>query len=247
VALAEEASAGAADSAAGVSAAGAADSAEEELREVGDEMNAEKFLTSEEQERIQQAVIAAETKTSGEIVPMIVSASGRYAEIELSGLVVGLVCGTLAALLWHDPWGSVQIYLFWPVVGAILGFAICSIPSLKRRMISKDRIADAVQAHSLAAFTAHGLHYTKAHTGILIFASLLEHRVVVLADRGINEKVAAGTWDEIVNTITEGLKSGNGCDGFCKAIERCGEILAQHFPRSADDRDELPNKLVTEE
>jgi putative membrane protein len=43
------------------------------------------------------------------------------------------------------------------------------------------------------------------------------------------------------------LKSGNGCDGFCKAIERCGEILAQHFPRSADDRDELPNKLVTEQ
>jgi hypothetical protein len=50
----------------------------------------------------------------------------------------------------------------------------------------------------------------------------------------------------VLNTITEGLKSNNGCDGFCKAIGRCGEILAQHFPRSADDRDELPNKLVTE-
>ncbi|MBI3064779.1 MAG: TPM domain-containing protein [Deltaproteobacteria bacterium] len=210
-------------------------------------MRVEKFFTGEEQERIQQAVTAAEKKTSGEIVPMIVSTSGRYAEVELSGLVVGLVLGTLAALLWHDPWGSVQIYLFWPVVGAILGFVICTIPSLKRRMISKDRIADAVQARSLAAFTGHGLHYTKAHTGILIFASLLEHRVVVLADRGINEKVAAGTWNEIVNMITESLKSGDGCDGFCKAIDRCGEILAQHFPRSADDRDELPNKLVTEQ
>jgi len=209
-------------------------------------MRVEKFFSAEEQERIQKAVIAAENKTSGEIVPMIVSASGRYAEVELSGLVVGLVLGTLAAFLWHDPWGSVQIYLFWPVVGAILGFVICSIPSLKRRMISKDRITDAVQARSLAAFTGHGLHYTKAHTGILIFASLLEHRVLVLADRGINEKVAAGTWNEIVNSITESLKSGNGCDGYCKAIERCGEILAQHFPRSPDDRDELPNKLVTE-
>ncbi len=209
-------------------------------------MRVEKFFTAAEQERIQQAVTAAEKKTSGEIVPMIVSASGRYAEVELSGLVIGLVLGTLAAFLWHDPWGSVHTYLFWPVVGAILGFAICSIPILKRRMISKDRIADAVQARGLAAFTGHGLHYTKAHTGILIFASLLEHRVVVLADRGINEKVQAGTWNEIVNTITGGLKSGNGCDGFCKAIDRCGEILAHHFPRSADDRDELPNKLVTE-
>jgi putative membrane protein len=210
-------------------------------------MRVEKFFTIEEQDRIQQTVIAAEKNTSGEIVPMIVSASGRYAEVELSGLVIGLLLGTLAALLWHDPWGSVQIYLFWPVVGAILGFVICSIPSLKRRMISKDRIADAVHTRSLAAFTGQGLHHTRAETGILIFVSLLEHRVVVLADRGINEKVDPGTWNEIVNTITESLKSGNGCEGFCKAIERCGEILAQHFPRSADDRDELPNKLVTEQ
>jgi putative membrane protein len=80
----------------------------------------------------------------------------------------------------------------------------------------------------------------------LILISLLEHRVEVLADKGINEKVSAGTWDEIVHIITAGLKSGNACDGFCQAIERCGEILAQHFPRSPDDQDELANKLVTE-
>ena len=210
-------------------------------------MRVEKFFSAEEQECIQQAVTAAEQKTSGEIVPMIVGASGRYAEVELSGLVVGLVLGTLAAISWHDPWGSVHIYLLWPVVGAILGFAVCSIPTLKRRLITKDRIADAVHTRSLAAFTGQGLHHTRAETGILIFVSLLEHRVVVLADRGINEKVEAGTWDEIVNRITASLKSGNGCYGFCKAIERCGEILARHFPRSADDRDELPNKLVTEQ
>ncbi len=210
-------------------------------------MRVEKFFSAEEQERIQHAVIAAEKNTSGEIVPMIVSASGRYAEVELAGLVLGLLLGTLAAFVWHDPWGSVQAYLFWPVVGAILGFVVFSIPSVKRRLISKERIGDAVHTRSLAAFTGHGLHYTRAHTGILIFASLLEHRVVVLADGGINEKVEAGTWNEIVNTIAESLKTGNGCEGFCKAVDRCGEILAQHFPRSADDRDELPNKLVTEQ
>jgi putative membrane protein len=75
--------------------------------------------------------------------------------------------------------------------------------------------------------------------------SLLEHRVQVLADRGINQKVAPGTWNEIVGIITAGIKSGQACDAFCKAIERCGEILAAHFPRQTDDRDELPNRLVT--
>src|SRR5919109_3277937 len=204
-------------------------------------MNAETFFTIEEQERIQQTVITAEKKTSGEIVPMLVSSSGHYAEVELSGLVLGLVLGTLAAFIWHDPWGSLHVYLLWPVLGAIVGFIICSVPAVKGRLISESRITEAVHLRSLAAFTAHGLHYTKSHTGILILASLLEHRVVVLADKGINDKVSAGTWDEVVQILTAGLKSGDGCDAFCKAIERCGEILAQHFPRSAEDQDELAN------
>jgi len=67
----------------------------------------------------------------------------------------------------------------------------------------------------------------------------------VLADRGINAKVEGGTWQEIVHMLTEGLKSGSAADAFCKAIARCGEILATHFPRQADDLDELPNRLIT--
>jgi putative membrane protein len=79
----------------------------------------------------------------------------------------------------------------------------------------------------------------------LIFASLLEHRVIVLADRGIDAKVEPGTWKSVVTILTDGLKSGNACDGFCKAIERCGDILAAHFPPGPGDQNELSNKLVT--
>jgi putative membrane protein len=48
-----------------------------------------------------------------------------------------------------------------------------------------------------------------------------------------------------VKILTAGLKSGEACDAFCKAIERCGAILAEHFPRQTEDQDELPNRLVT--
>ncbi len=224
---------------------GAAASAAVELRGVGKMINAETFFTAEEQERIRQAVVAAEQRTAGEIVPMLVGASARYAEIEIAGMGVGLVAGTLASFVFQDPWASIHSQLLWPLAGAALGSICCAIPAVKRHLISKDRIAEAVHLRSLAAFTAQGLHYTKAHTGILILASLLEHRVEVLADKGINEKVGAGTWNEVVQTLTVGLKSGNACDAYCKAIERCGEILAQHFPRSPDDKDELSNRLVT--
>ena len=209
-------------------------------------LNAETFFTAEEKERIEQSVIAAEKKTSGEIVPMVVTSSARYAEVELAGVAIGVVIGTLVSFIWHDPWAALHLQLLWPLAAAVLGFFVCSIPAVKRRLIPEQRAAAAVDLRSLAAFAAHGLHLTQEHTGILIFISLLEHRVEVLGDKGINEKVSPGTWDEIVQIVTTGVKSNNACDGFCKAIERCGEILAQHFPRAPDDQDELANKLVTE-
>ena len=209
-------------------------------------MRAEKYFTAEEQEKIQQAVAAAEQRTSGEIVPMIVGASSRYAESNVTGLIVGLALGSAAAIVWGDPWGYIHAELVWPVCGAALGLLLSHVPAIKRILIPTARVLEAVHTRSLAAFTAHGLHYTKAHTGILIFVSLFEHRVVVLADRGINEKTQPGTWDGIVGIITSGLKSKNGCAAFCAAIEQCGKILAEHFPRAPDDRNELADKLVTE-
>jgi putative membrane protein len=209
-------------------------------------MRAEKLFSQAEQERIRQAVMAAESKTSGEIVPMVVTSSARYTEIELFGVISGLFLGMLFGWIWHDPWESHHLNLL-PLIGATVGFLVARIPAVKRRLASKTRIAEAVSDRCLAAFTEHGLHYTRDHTGILILVSLLEHRVEVLADRGINEKVPPGTWNEIVGNLTAGLKSGRACEAFCKAVERCGEILATHFPRQADDRDELPNKLVTDQ
>jgi putative membrane protein len=212
----------------------------------GRTMDVQKFFTPEEKERIHQAAEAAEIRTSGEIVPMVVGKSASYLEVEVGGLVVGLVLGTAFAFLWADPWGSAQIGLLWPLLGSAIGFLVCRLPGIKRRLVSGRRVDEAVHSRSLAAFAAHGLHYTREHTGILILASLLEHRVEVLADRGINRKVQSGTWDEVVKLLTSGLKSGDACAAFCAAIERCGDILAQHFPRRADDRDELADTLVTE-
>ena len=207
-------------------------------------MRTETFFTDDEKERIRQAVVGAESKTAGEIVPMIVTSAARYTEIELLGVIFGLLIGMIAEAIWSDPWGSPYFQL-WPVIGALVGFLISRLPVVKRWLAPKSRIGEAVHTLALASFADQGLHHTRDHTGILILIALLEHRVEVLADRGINQKVDAGTWDEIVRMITAGIKSGDACDAFCQAIEHCGNILATHFPRQADDKDELPNRLVT--
>ena len=207
-------------------------------------MKAETFFTDDEKERIRQAVVAAEAKTAGEIVPMIVTSAARYTEIELLGVIFGLLIGMIAEAIWSDPWGSPYFQL-WPVIGALVGFLISRLPAVKRILAPKSRIGEAVHTLALASFADQGLHHTRDHTGILILIALLEHRVEVLADRGINQKVSVGTWDEIVHMITAGIKSGQACNAFCQAIERCGDILATHFPRQVDDKDELSNRLVT--
>ncbi|HEX9444641.1 MAG TPA: TPM domain-containing protein [Candidatus Binatia bacterium] len=209
-------------------------------------MNPDKHFTAEEQERIRRSVAAAESRTSGEIVPMIVGASDNYAEAGVTCLITGILLGSAAAFVWGDPWGLARAELAWPLCGAAFGLLLSYVPAVKRRLVPQTRIAEAVHVRCLAAFTAHGLHYTQAHTGILILASLFERRVEVLADRGINEKVPPGTWDGIVAIITTGLKSNDGCAAFVAAIEECGRILAAHFPRAPDDRNELEDKLVTE-
>ena len=90
-----------------------------------------------------------------------------------------------------------------------------------------------------------GLVETRERTGILIYVSLLEHRVVVLADRGIHSRVEAGTWDAVVERVVVGIRENRAEAGLADGIRLCGEILAERFPIRAGDLNELPNRRVS--
>ena len=79
---------------------------------------------------------------------------------------------------------------------------------------------------------------------MLIFASTGERYAEIVADAGINEKVAPKVWDDAVNALVAAIKAGRPADGFVAAIEQCGAVLAAHFPPGALKRDELPDKLL---
>ena len=91
------------------------------------------------------------------------------------------------------------------------------------------------------------IQQTSGHTGILLFVSLAERRAVVLADKGISHKLPQETWDDVLKILLNGFKKQDVGGGFSLAIARCAEILGEHFPRKADDRDELANRLVFRE
>ena len=80
------------------------------------------------------------------------------------------------------------------------------------------------------AFYEKGLHRTSGETGVLIFISVLERKVWIIGDRGINERIAPETWHELVRELTTGIREGRACTALCCVIGRCGAILTEHFP-----------------
>ena len=97
---------------------------------------------------------------------------------------------------------------------------------------------------ALQEFYAHGLHRTQEATGVLLFVSLLEHRVIVLGDTGIDAKLEAADWEATDTAILEGIRSGSLKDGLVEGIRRSADVLSEHFPRKDGDRDEVPNHVI---
>ena len=86
--------------------------------------------------------------------------------------------------------------------------------------------------------------HTKDGTGILIFISMLEQRVELIADKGIAEKVESDFWQKLVNNIISGIKEKRMVASLCESIKECGDLLAADFPRQTDDENELSDGII---
>jgi putative membrane protein len=96
-------------------------------------------------------------------------------------------------------------------------------------------------------FWKAGIQKTQGSTGILLFISVVERRAVVLADEAIAKILPPETWQTVIERLLEGARRKDLAEGFSKAIELCGELLAKNFPRASDDKDELANQLIIKE
>lgn len=204
-------------------------------------MRAEELFTGAAQRAIADAVRSAEERTSGEIVPMVVDRSDAYPGVRAAAaalLAFAAGVGVLGAGV--DPWlwlPPTQLAVF------VAGFAAFGRRPLLRLLIPERVGAERVDRAARLAFLSEGLADTRDRTGILIYVSLLEHRVEVLADRGIDERVAEGTWDGLVERILAGVRARRAEEALAQAIGHCGSELAQHFPRRDDDENELADHL----
>lgn len=216
-----------------------------------------------ERDAVASAIAAAELRTSGEIVCIVDEKPHRYIGTTLTvaallafvlPLAIVLLGADPARLLPVDAWSSgdmrldmvrgfevyalAQLLIFLGVAALLwltpLGAALTPMP------IKRDR----VHHMALAQFRARGLERTRDRTGVLIFACLSDHVAEVVADAAIYERVEPEFWGSTIVALLGGIKAGRTADGLVAAVAHAGGALAEHFPPRADDRDELPNRLI---
>jgi putative membrane protein len=207
----------------------------------------EEFFTAEEKERLKAATREVESRTIGEIAVMVVDHSDHYMEAEVLGsALAGSVLSLILTVLFFD--SSLWFYIplsflfFFPC-----WFLFIKLAVLKKAFIGLRRKEDAVRLRAERAFFERGLYRTKKNTGVLLFISLLERKVWILADKGIYKKMDQETLNRFAREVSGGIKEGRACDALSQAIREIGAHLAEHFPITPDDTNELSDDVMTEE
>ncbi|WP_246159240.1 TPM domain-containing protein [Reyranella soli] len=198
-------------------------------------------LSLDDRRRISAAIQAAERQTSGELVCVLARSS-------VDATALPIVLAALAALML--PWLlvflttlpvliilSLQLALF--VVLAVL----LSLPRVRVALLpAATRRALAHQA-AMEQFVLRGIGRTEGRTGVLVFVSLAERYARIIADEAIASRVVRAEWQGAIDALIEHMRQGHIADGFVIAIERCGSVLATHFPAEAEEHSGLPDRI----
>jgi putative membrane protein len=219
-------------------------------------------LSGADSEKVSAAIAAAEAKTSGEIVAVATPISDAYHDVALHWALVPLFA-VLAWAAWRPTaltWWYDRLFGGWqpdPTLGQLLTFVMVlaallftiALLILKWRPLRLFLTPGAtkhrrVRRRAIAIFQASAPGRTTGKTGILIYLSLAERRAEIVADEAILKVTDDHTWGEAMHALIEDVRAGRPADGICAAIERIGVVLSEHFPRSAGDVNEIPDKLI---
>ena len=207
---------------------------------------------------IADTVAEAEKKTTGEIALAVVYQSDSYAFVELFVAFCAAFLSFFILFLCSAPiWNLLERTVWFPSpaqLTAVIGggaatvvfivYLLVNIPAIDRLIIPNTLKNRRVYARALQHFVESGVYRTTEHSGVLIFVSVLERKVFVIADSGVAAKVAQTEWDGICKIMTGGLKEHQAAHAFISAVKECGKILQEHFPNKAENPNELPDGLV---
>lgn len=225
------------------------------------------MLSREDQKRIADAVTAAEEGTDGEITCVLAQEVSNYREVPLGwAALAALGAPPLLVLAGLDHLALAGIFTSWSdeslramedlilrvlsaysllqaVIFVVVALVV-SFPAVRRVMtpgvLKRHRVRMVARHH----FAASGYRLEHGVPHILIFASLKDRRVELVAHQAIHETVGQGLWDESVAAVIAGMKNGRSADGFVRAIGLCGDAMAKHFPVTGPKVNRMPNEIL---
>ena len=219
-------------------------------------------LTQEDHAKVSAAIAAAECTSDGEIVAVATELSDSYHDVALHWAVLVLI-GVLAWAAacpsclnwWLDfflggwrPEPTLREQLTFLLILAVLKFTavllVLRYMPLRLALTPAATKTRRVRRRAIAIFKAGAERRTIGRTGILIYLSMGEHRAEIVADEAITKVTTPETWGEAMAALLVEVKAGRPGDGIVAAVGIVGEVLAKHFPRSAEDTNEIPDKLI---
>ena len=195
-------------------------------------------------ETLTQKLQQVEQATSADVVVAIEPWSGNYRDVDFA-FGMGLSLVGIAALL-YTPWD----YPAWTVlVDALAFFAagawLChAAPPLRRLFTSSKRREAQVQAAAAAEFHDANIWITHRRTALLIYVSLLEKELLVLADSGIAAAMGDQAWKECVDQLRSFRAAPKLPDHLVSGLDELGKRLAATLPSAESNPHEIADIVV---
>ncbi|TBR40158.1 MULTISPECIES: TPM domain-containing protein [Dyella] len=108
-------------------------------------------------------------------------------------------------------------------------------------------VLEGLDAHKRAehVFSQLRVWDTEHNNGVLFYVLMAEHRIEIVADRGIAAHVDASEWDAICAHMRECFARDQWREGSLDGIAAAHALLTKHFPSDGSSRrDELPDRPV---
>jgi len=191
-------------------------------------------LGTEDYQRIEAAVTSVERRTAAEFAVVTTRVSDRYSLYPLVwAQFAALMVTGIAALVWPRLGIRAAVLIQVPVVIALwLLFHWLPVRLLLVPKRVKHAYARRLAQREFSARVARGSHRNR----ILLFVSLAERYVEIIADRGTHALAPEGTWDKIVGDFVATVKAGHVADGILAAVEACGVVLETHHPPTSEEQ-----------
>jgi putative membrane protein len=187
-----------------------------------------------------QCVQEIEGNTDAELVIVVRARSGSYRQADyLFGALtafIGLFFLLFLPVNFHVYWVPIDIAVLF-----VLGVCLCAWSNRLRRLLTtKTFRKKAARTGAAAMFYEAGIANTNAEMGVLIYLSLLERRLELIADRGVLKAVPSLEWNQCLSELHQVGRQPDPED-FLKALRSLGVLLAEHLPPTGENPNELPD------